>query len=205
MGKRVLILLLSIAAVSHAATILNDNFDSNPFSMLNTTPTGWSVVNGTVDIVANGGFGITCLGNTGSCIDLDGSTMDAGELSFNTAFTLNAGTTYTLTYWLSGSQRGDTNTVAVTFGGATNTHTLASDVAFTQFSIVVSPLLSLTNQKITFSNSGGDYFGLLLDNVQLDSVQLDAPGGRTVPEPSTAFLMLGSLGAIAAFKRLRTR
>jgi len=51
-------------------------------------PTGWTVTDGTVD-VANGGF---C--QSGQCVDLDGSSRDAGVLS--RSFSLAAGVLYTL-------------------------------------------------------------------------------------------------------------
>src|SRR5690242_11437090 len=93
----ILTTLLALAIVPASASILfSDNFDA-AVAGLNVTPTGWTSSGGTVDTISNGGFGITCLGNIGKCVDLDGSTGSAGVLSPNMTFNLAAGTTYTLT------------------------------------------------------------------------------------------------------------
>ena len=112
------LILVSTAAVgfagaAQAATIpFSDNFDSygtNTGSVLNWDRpdiTIWDVTSGTVDLVKSGDFGITCHSGTG-CIDLDGSSENAGILSTVTSspFTLVAGQAYSLEAWLSGSQR----------------------------------------------------------------------------------------------------
>ena len=56
-----------------------------------------------VSIVSSGDFGIDCVGNAGGCIDLDGSTNNAGVLTSN-VMPLGMGL-YTLSFDLAGSRR----------------------------------------------------------------------------------------------------
>ena len=189
--------LFVLAIVPASASILfSDTFDASPVG-LNVTPTGWTSSGGTVDTIANGGFGITCLGNVGNCVDLDGSTGSAGVLSPNVTFNLTAGTTYILTYNLSGNQRGGaSDTVDVSFGGLTNTHTLAPSDPFAQHSISLTPLSNVSGVTITFHNLGGDNVGAILDSVQVSSSTTS-----TTPEPSTFLLLAGGVGIVALRRR----
>jgi hypothetical protein len=68
-------LFMPIAALfltlpSFAGIIFSDNFESNG-TALNTTPTGWTVTNGAVDIVGPSFFNGLCATGT-TCIDMDG-------------------------------------------------------------------------------------------------------------------------------------
>jgi len=106
--------LLATAAPAHAAPIFGENFDSegaagvsvlnyntfDKFIVPNTGP-----VAGTVDLISSGGHGIDCAGGTGKCVDLDGSTSNAGALVSKTLFSFGAGDIVTLTFDLSGNQR----------------------------------------------------------------------------------------------------
>src|SRR4051794_7100300 len=99
------------ASPASAAVVFTDNFDTD-IPALNTVPVGWTVTNGTVDIVASGSYGITCSGN---CVDLDGSTGDAGVLTSNQTFGPG---NFVLSFDLSGNQRGGaSDTVQVSYGG----------------------------------------------------------------------------------------
>jgi hypothetical protein len=86
------------------------------------------VTDGTVDTVGPGYFPTLCRG-TGTCIDLDGSTSNAGVLSMT--LSLLAGVEYTAWYDLAGSNRSGSEIVDVSFGASTATHTLASADAYT--------------------------------------------------------------------------
>ena len=192
----VLTFALAIVRPSFGATIFTDNFESSlPASVLNANVPGWVALNGTVDYLKNYG-GLPCRG--AACIDLDGSTSNAADFESATTFNLLAGNVYTLTYWFSGNSRGGLDSMTVSFGGLTNTHTnIPFNAPFTQFSIVVAPLVDTTS-TILFSHAGGDNVGLLLDDVSLDG-SLPAP----VPEPSL-LLLLGA-GLLGGVRRLRTR
>ena len=85
----------------------------------NVTPTGWTVSDGSVDVVYPGWFGGLCL-SSGRCVDLDGSTGNAGVLS--QSLNLNAGWTYTLSFDIAGNRRNaGSETVLVSFGSASST------------------------------------------------------------------------------------
>ncbi|HUE85077.1 MAG TPA: transposase, partial [Vicinamibacterales bacterium] len=101
--------------------VFQDTFDSNAAG-LNSTPSGWTVSDGTVDIIASGSFGISCAGGSGVCIDMDGSTGDAGVMTTNSVFTNSgAASFWTLEFDVSGNQRtSGSDSMAVTFDGVTN-------------------------------------------------------------------------------------
>lgn len=171
-----------------AATInsLNDNFDSITSSQLNIPSANlanWDVLNGTVDAVATpNGWGISC--NTGTCIDLDGSSNNAGDLVSKYGFSAGQ---YSLSFDLSGNQRnGAEDELIVSLGDYSQTFDYASTVAWTN--IYISLVNVLDGDKLSFSHAGGDNVGIMLDNISVSAV----------PIPAAAFLfspaLLGFMG-----------
>lgn len=185
---------------SFAGPIFSDNFNSSLSTRtLNANVPGWQALEGTVDYIKSGGFGIACRGGSGGCIDLDGSSDNAGDFLTADLFTLLAGNTYTLTYWFSGNQRGGSaDSMTVFFGGLTNTHSNIDPYApFAQGTIVYQPLADTTS-RIIFFHAGGDNLGLILDDVLLSG---PAPTG--VPDPGLTLLLLGM--GLAGLRALRKR
>jgi hypothetical protein len=183
--------LLVSGAAAQAATIFADDFESTATGS-NRTPAGWTVTDGTVDTVGPGYFATLCRG-TGTCIDLDGSTGNAGVLSMS--FSLLDGVEYTAWYDLAGSNRVSIdNIVDVSFGTSTATHTMASDDAYTNWSLGFNPAAS-GNYLLSFANRGGDNVGAILDNVAVSAV----------PEPSTTALAMVGLLGLAGMARRRRR
>jgi hypothetical protein len=176
------------AASAQASVIFSDDFESNPPGS-NLVPAAWTVQNGTVDIVG-GGF---CLDGSSHCIDLDGSTRDAGDLSHG--FFAVSGVTYTLTYQLGGNQRGGSDTVIVRLDGVSQSHALAALDPLQTFTL--SFVASSTGpQAFAFSNAGGDNIGAILDNVVLsDSVT------TALPEPASFVLLTAGLAGLGFSRR----
>jgi len=182
--------LLSVSA--SATVILQDNFDSEAGAVGNSSLNynsfaNWSVSNGTVDVVSNGDYGISCAGGSGKCVDLDGSTNNAGVLTSN-LLSLAAGS-YTFSFDISGNQRNYSNdSMVMTLGGFLNeSFSLASSDPWKTktYNFTVA---SATSNNITFNHDGWDNVGILLDNVSLKMTS-------QVPEPSALILLgLGLLG-----------
>jgi len=187
---------------ANAGTIyFNDDFDTTGGSILNWDGgANWTVENGTVDLVRSGDYRIDCLGGTGHCVDLDGSSREAGEILSKNLGPLGPGN-YEFSYWLSGNQRVDGQHdvgFAVSLGSADvfsyAMHTLFGGEGWQQFtqSFTLDVLTDPVN--LNFSHLGGDNIGIVLDRVQL----------RSVSEPGTlALLGLGLLAIGRIGKRRR--
>lgn len=187
------------ASSAFGATVFSDTFDSEGTpgaTDLNYAGfTQWSVGGGTVDLVLSGDFGITCPGAAGKCVDLDGSTSDAGVMA-SSGISFVPGT-YILTFDYTGNQRGgadDSFTVAIT-GGLyfASFPVVPSGQGLTPFSSGPIVVGSGSVQSIVFSAAGGDNIGPILDNVVLELVD--------VPEPSTWALMIVGFWLLALGRR----
>lgn len=183
---------MACSVASQAAVVFSDNFDAS-VAGLNVVPTGWTVSDGTVDVVS-GGFCVA-----GQCVDLDGSTRDAGILS--RSFGLLGGVDYLLSFDMSGNKRGGTDAVPVTLGSnSLFADLLVSSSPYMEYMLGFRPD-SDGVYSLSFSNAGGDNVGALLDNVVLTSLD-DGPIG--VPEPHSAALAALALVGLAFTRRNRT-
>lgn len=181
-------LLFSLQA--GAAILFTDTFEAETLS-LNASLSKWNITEGTVDVVGPTFFSITCADSSTRCVDLDGSTSNGGRIETKDVFSLSPLNTYVLTYFLSGSQRSGTNSVTVSLGSVSVSHTLESSAPMQQFSLSLSPFDAATS-RIVFDHAGGDNVGLILDNVQLEELS-----GDPIPEPSTMLLSSAALVALA--------
>lgn len=184
--------LILMPCLSQAQVVFSDNFNSNSALGLNAAPAGWTVTNGTVDVVGGAaGFGSLCSSGGSVCIDLDGSTRDAGEL--NRSFAGIAGTTYVATFDLAGNQRNaPTDSLVVSFGTTSQAYSFLSTAAWNTYSLSFTANTS-TNYSLNFNNAGGDNIGVVLDNVTVTAV----------PEPETYAMMLAGLGLMGSIARRR--
>jgi hypothetical protein len=193
---------LSTSQPVAAATLLEDNFDAENSGTGTLNYSGlanWDVTDGSVDLIGNGFFDL--LPSDGLYLDLDGSTGNAGKLESKTTYSFNPGDIVELKFNLAGSQRGDTNSVTVSLGSLLNeVFTLNSPTSLTTITRSFT-VASATNAELVFDHSGGDSFGLLLDNVKL-SVNPQTPL-TSVPEPGSTLgiLALGVLAAGSCFNR----
>jgi hypothetical protein len=183
--------LLSGLCSAQAQVVFADNFDADAQGVNYTAfVNGWTVGDGTVDLVGTGFFNF--YPGNGNYVDLDGSTSNAGVLS--RSLTLTGGTTYTASFSLGGSTRGDSNLVDVGFGTSLASFTLLSSDPLATQSLSFTPLSS-GSYSLSFANFGGDNLGAILDNVVVST--------PAIPEPETYALMLAGLGAVGYASRRR--
>ncbi len=197
-------LLASIAAVAllvapmpaAATVIFFDDFEAvgNQPPSLNTVPVGWTVTDGTVDLVGTGGggYGYLCAGSPspGTCVDLDGSTGNAGTLHRPSRTWLRARTSSASGPRATRGAADDTMNVYFGTDLITLTHVSGSPW----------PVLQLPGRRRDTPESGplvrhggGDNIGILIDNVQVDAV----------PEPGTLLLIGSGLTGLALRRRRR--
>jgi hypothetical protein len=186
-------MLLSLACGSLGAqTVFFDDFN-NETPDLNAVPSGWTVTGGTVDIIGSGPNGVLFDGRPGNgyYIDLDGSTNNAGLLS-STALSFAAGTTYELSFDLSGTGAQPNSMIyGINFVSALAPDvllpvTLSSSPNFTRFSLLFATPVA-TSGRVVFDHQGGDNNGLLLDDVRV---------AVAIPEPETWGLLLAGFGLL---------
>lgn len=185
--------LMAIGGPASAA-VFSDNFESYTTALNQTNfGTNWTVTSGSVDLVGPGLFGELC--NTGSkCVDLDGSTSDAGVFA-SLALNLTGGVTYTAHYDVAANRRGGTDLLTVMFGTASAMYTLTSASALDPFTTLALSFTPGTtgSYNLSFSTAGGDNIGPLLDNVSVVAV----------PEPATWAMMIIGFGGVGALMRRR--
>ncbi|MFK8016044.1 MAG: PEP-CTERM sorting domain-containing protein [Gammaproteobacteria bacterium] len=165
-------MLIFDPTVASASTVnfLQDDFDDETAALNYSSFENWTVLTGAIDTIASGTFGIDCAGGTGICIDLDGSSGDAGELVTNDTF---AAGVYTLSFALSGNQRVPSadDEVTVLFGDLSESISISDPFApFEIFTRTVT--VGVGGDVLTFSHAGGDNVGLILDNVTVAPVPL---------------------------------
>ena len=183
---------LAVASGAHAVTVFSDNFNADTNGLNQTIFVGgWTVANGTVDLIGAPPPFFDFIPGNGHYVDLDGSTGNAGE--FTKDLVLTGGVAYTASFQLAGSHRGSSETVDVSFGTTLATFTLASADGLGTQTLVFTPSATGTF-SLTFANQGGDNVGALLDNVVVST-----------PEPSTYALMLAAIAGIGFGARRRTQ
>lgn len=99
-------LMTSSAALADTNVIDTFDAENGGVSALNYNGfSNFSVSQGSVDLVRSGDFGITCVGGSGSCVDLDGSTGASGGIKSLQSYGFGVGDVVTFSFMLSGNQR----------------------------------------------------------------------------------------------------
>lgn len=228
MRKLILTLLAATCAVpASAGVVYSNNFDgeNGGNTALNYNGfNGLTVTDGTVDLVKSGDFGITCAGGSGACVDLDGSTSDAGLVSSN-SFSFAKGDRVALSFDFSGNQRNTppndgfrtafhfSGMVSGRFGSKSTTFGLQDYGAFSNPAGVrvdiynIPPAFAMTdftfffdaysagNVTFSFQDFGNDNVGVVIDNLSLDI--------SAVPEVGTWAMMIAGFGLTGAAMRRR--
>lgn len=193
--------VLTLACASaQSSVIFSDNFDSEiPDNLVYSGSdtnynsfTNWTVSDGTVDLVANGDWGLQCAGGAGKCVDLDGSTGNAGKFSSST-FSLATGS-YVLSFDISGNQRNSpSDTMVLQLGGFVFDIISLSATSPWQTVNYAFNVTTASSDFISFNHAGGDNIGIMLDNVSVTA---------SVNEPATfALFGLGLAGLFAARRK----
>jgi hypothetical protein len=199
MKKAMLFLVALLFSVTASAASLYDDFESesNTGSILNYNSfANWDVTNGTVDLKKTGEYGITCYDGSSYCVDLDGSTLNAGVLTSKEAFVAGY---YEVSFAFSGNQRGNyingstnqSDEFTVEFTDGVNI-VLQDVISFSQgWSVYTGYFLLSDLANIQFSVTGGDNQGVVLDNVSISAV----------PVPAAAFLFAPALLGLFGLRR----
>lgn len=217
----------ALTAPASAGVVYSNNFDAENGgnTALNYNGfNGLTVTNGTVDLVKSGDFGITCAGGSGACVDLDGSTNDAGLVSSN-SYAFNSGERVSLSLLFSGNQRNapppDSFSMRFNFGGPvsgsfgimssffgnTNFGSFTNQTSLTLTVSNIQPNFAMTDLTFFFDptnggstsfalqDGGNDNIGVVIDNLSLSV--------GAVPEPATWAMMIAGFALVGAGARRR--
>lgn len=188
---------IPVGGAQASTVVFSDNFNSDAQG-LNTVPAGWSLTQGTVDIIGTGFFDY--FPGNGNYIDLNGSTFQYGGIgtlppSFGPGH-------YTLTFNLGGNQVGPNNndsgpkTTDISLGDWSTTLTLNYNDPLALYSYSFD---TTTSGSLAFAmeRDGNSNIGNILDNVVLSET----------PLPTTwAMLLTGFIGfGFFAFRGAKRR
>ncbi|WP_448580504.1 PEPxxWA-CTERM sorting domain-containing protein [Thermaurantiacus sp.] len=224
------LVLASAIAMPASATTFFDGFEGETAgpSILNYGAfANWTVTDGTVDLVRSGQFGITCrAGNY--CVDLDGSSNNAGILALKNPIAIASGDLVDIVAWISGNQRNSgTDEVNITIVFSTpvtlSNFQFLTDIGYgPPLNFAATPAVNLqrfiagtspftnygfrfiaggsTTMTLQFANVGGDNIGAILDDV---SIRVTPGGGGVIPEPGTWAMLIAGFGLVGAAARRR--
>jgi hypothetical protein len=196
--------LLAVALVLIWPTVskadgITENFDELTPALNATNIGAFTVTSGSVDVVGGGLYGYLCVApESGNCVDLNGSTGTAGQIS-SASLTLDPGT-YTLSFDLIGDQRGSPASATVTLGSLYDqTFVLASGDVTSGIVNTTINVGTTTVVPLIFTSNINSNVGLLLDNVSLVSTPV------STPEPGTLVMLGIGLAGLMFVRRRAVR
>jgi hypothetical protein len=192
--------LSQFAAPASAATLINTETFGNSFADSFNIPVGspvgtlgaFTVTAGNVDLIGNGGSNNFYPGN-GNYIDLNGNTT--GAITSTTSFsatTFANGGLLTFNYGANGASKTANVSIGSFTLGAVNA---SQSTVFSNQSYIIPVGAS---GALTFASLNAGNAGIVLDNIQLSSIDPVA----AVPEP---FTIIGTLVGGSAAIRLRKK
>lgn len=216
-NRTILALVASVAlglmsAPASAVVMFSDNFDADVTGL--NAPGGlinWTIDNGTVDVINSGSYSIDCVGGTGKCLDMDGTTGNGGRIISKQTFTLLPDESWSLSGLISGNQRnGASDSWILGFVDATTlspfaslSSTVVGTDPFASEGFALS-VFSPTTLRIFFEDPGTDNVGFILDDVTLEC-RGDTCASVSVPEPGMLALLGGGLLGFALNRRRQRR
>ncbi|MBL4905961.1 MAG: hypothetical protein JKX94_00790 [Sneathiella sp.] len=177
----------AVPSSGQAATLtaLSDNFNTETLSLNYNSFANWNVSNGTVDLIGPGFFAL-CGGTR--CVDMDGSTANAGDLTTKDNFAIGS---YALSFRIAGNQRGGAaDGMVVTFG---DLNELFVRNPFDPFGLVQRTVNLAALDFLTFSHNGGDNIGILLDDVTIRQLSV-IPLPAALPLYGAGLAVMGFIG-----------
>jgi hypothetical protein len=199
-----LVLAFAGTGLASPTIMFSDNFNAETPG-LNATPSQWTVVGGTVDIIGDGTAWPWLPVGNGLYVDLDGTSGAEGLMTTVATFNLLPGIQYTLQYDIAGNlgphgiPSSPTDTVTVTLGPLAIVEVVPFNLPLTTRTVVFTLGAPAMGVSLSFQNSDGpwqDNQGALLDNVSLSYELIPAPGA----------ILLGGLGiGLVGWLRRRQR
>lgn len=214
-GRLPLLLLAGLFAGSggiDAATLFRETFGEENRGRPTTNYAGfskWMVTRGTVDLIGKGGGNAVADFFPGNnlYVDLDGSKLESGpgRIETKTLFTLEPGV-YRFEFDLGANSAGGlenrmTASIGTVFSEAFTRPNIGPPGEFERISRTIT-INERTTGRIVFDGEGpSDYYGLIIDNVQLSRVSENASVGMIVA--GLAILCLAAYVVLALRRRRR--